>query len=332
MSSILESIQGGKIAGFSEEKPEMIMTSISRVFIFRKNKRVLKIYRRDNEYWNTNFSDLSGGKIRKEFIKQDFEWNRYFNPNVYVKLSEAHKNDGLVILAEPAGGDELVIEMSLIDTSHFFIPTLASKQVFTDEEYFSIGQQLATLKDGFKQKPDLGKNWYEIFKERINDLRVWMENVPDFSKEIISECVSFLKSYTEINKVRFESIGEDEMVATIDAHGENAMYSNKELSFIDIFLPKELWRLAPKEIDILRIGLDVYVLRSERAYQSYIAGIKSETTLDEQDELFYLVYLSALMGCIQSTIAENTKSRKPIAQKYHSFFRHHLMKGISNFR
>lgn len=326
MNSILEQFSEGKIKGFSSEAPEIIITTVSRIFVFPQNKRAFKIYRRDNDYWNRNFFDLSGGQIRKDFIKEDFKWNRYFNPEVYLGLKEARLKDDLIFLSEPEDGDELIIEMAIIDRTKFLIPVLASNLTLDNQDFYLIGQQFASLKKGFREKPKLDKNWLEIFNERIQDLRVWMEEV-HVPADILAQTLAYLADYLQVNRSRFEQITENEMVGIIDAHGENAMYDGKKLSFIDIFLPKALWRLGPKEIDFFRIGLDIYVLRGEEAYRSYLKGIGESDSFSKEDEFFYLVYLSALMSCIQSDWAQNDKGKISVAEKYQLFFESCLGKG-----
>ena len=86
--NIIDLITQGKIEDFNEI-PEKLITTVSHIFIFRNSRKVLKIYRRDNEYWNSNFSDLSGGDERMAFIKEDFTANALVNPSVYIEIKTA---------------------------------------------------------------------------------------------------------------------------------------------------------------------------------------------------------------------------------------------------
>jgi len=325
MNHIFSLIEKGNIVDYMPERPEIITTVISRVFLFSQNKKALKVYKRDSSYWNENFFDLSGGEYRRKFIREDFEWNHFFNPEVYLRLCEMNVTGAGVELRNAGESDELAIEMKLIDSSYFLLSLLASEDCSLDnDDFFSIGQQFAVTKDGFGQKPGIDKNWFEIFGERIIDVVVWVGAVSSFTPEVISELKGYLEAYAEKNRKRFESLGKNEMVVSIDVHGENAMYRDGKLSLIDICLPKEIWRLAPKELDIMRIGIDIFVLRGKEAFRSYLSGVKSRVSFDFIDVPMYFVYLSAVMSCYEFTLSQGDPNKKIVAEKYFAFFQEHL--------
>ena len=83
MEEIVNLLEQGKVFGFEPEKPKVISTGSSYVFIFPINNIALKLYRRDNEHWNTYFSDMSEGDARRNFIMKDYEWNHTYSPDIY---------------------------------------------------------------------------------------------------------------------------------------------------------------------------------------------------------------------------------------------------------
>ena len=96
-NKIFSLINEGKIEGFSTS-PKMIETVISRVFIFDKDNIVLKFYKRDNEWWNTDMKDLSKGLSRITFIRQDFGFNHFLNSKIYSNLKVAVVENNVVKL------------------------------------------------------------------------------------------------------------------------------------------------------------------------------------------------------------------------------------------
>lgn len=320
--SVVSLIRQGKINGF-DEVPEMVVTTISNVFIFQETKKVLKIYRRDNEYWNTSFSDISKGKSRVQFIREDFSANRAVNPSVYLELKKAVIVDGRVKLSPPEDDDdELVVVMQYINARESFNDTLFRGNILS-QEFLSIGSQFGSIKKNLNiSEKRVSENWFELMTQRVDDLRVWMEHLNTYiPSEVTNQCITAVTQYTEANKERFSSMKGDSLVYTIDAHGENALFNEGKLEFIDILLPNARWRWTPKEYDIYRIGIDILTLSGERSLKDYIDGAKKEySDFEERDRDFYLLYCAALMVCILATLVQSKPEKTPLMKKYFDGF------------
>lgn len=320
--SVVSLIGQGKIDGFSEI-PEMVVTTISNVFIFQEAKKVLKIYRRDNEYWNTSFSDISKGKSRIQFIREDFSANRAVNPLVYLELKKAAIVDGTVKLSPPEDeDDELVVVMKYINARESFNDNLFSGNILS-QEFVSIGSQFGNIKKNLNiSEKRASENWFELMTQRVTDLKVWMEHLNQYIPfEVTNQCITAVTQYTEANKERFSSIKGDGLVYTIDAHGENALFNQGRLEFIDILLPSARWRWTPKEYDIYRIGVDILILSGEKSLRDYIDGAKKEySDFEERDRDFYLLYCAALMVCILATLVQSKPEKELLMKKYYQGF------------
>lgn len=320
--SIISLIQQGKISDFSEI-PEMVVTTISNVFIFQEAKKVLKIYRRDNEYWNTSFSDISKGESRIQFIREDFSANKAVSPLVYLELKKATVVDGMVNLSPPEDGDdELVILMQYINAKESFNDSLFRGDI-PQQEFASIGSQFGNIKKNLsisEERPS--DNWFELMTQRVTDLKIWMEHLSQYiPSEVTNQCIEVVTKYTETNKERFRSIQGNDLAYTIDAHGENALFDDGKLEFIDILLPNARWRWTPKEYDIYRIGVDILILSGEENLKHYIDGAKKEyAEFEEKDENFYLLYCAALMVCILSTLIQSKPEKELLMRKYYQGF------------
>ena len=327
MDPILDLIQKGNIAGFTHEVPETVVMSVSRVFIFRDAGKVLKVYRRDSEYWNKHFSDLSKGDSRSRFIHEDFAANRAVNPGIYGELVCADIAGGVVVLGPDDGGsDELVIVMHYMDTRYSFADRLFHQEISPDDAA-SIGEQFANIKKILApagKRPNL--TWYEFAREHVSDLKVWMDDLVYFlPAEVISELVQKLSRYIEDSKERFSLIRDDELVYTIDAHGENALWHDGKFELFDILLPMARWRWTPKEYDLFRVGADIFALAGKDAFDSYLRGAKKVYSgFDETDRDFYLLYSGALMVCILSALVSSKPEKEPMRRKYDTWFRERL--------
>ena len=289
----------GKIVGFSCE-PRVIETVISRVFIFNEEDVVLKFYKRDNDWWNKDMMDLSGGHSRIDFIRNDFEFNRFLNPKVYTALKAVVIANETVVLKEPdMNEDELVIVMHKEDISGTFTEVLFENKLTLDE-YRGIGKRFARIKLDIPKRflPESNLTWYEHTVKRLQDLSSWVSSEKDFPEEIAKQGLSLLKRQLEENKVDFQSIPSSDLFVLIDCNSENLIYSNQELRFIDAFPPRDDWRIGTFDVDIFRTGSDIYALAGEDAYNAYLEGIDEIAGQYRNKDLsdFYLLYSALIMA------------------------------------
>ena len=316
----IDLITQGRVEGL-DEIPEKLITTVSHIFIFKKARKVFKIYRRDNEYWNSNFSDLSSGKDRILFIKEDFKANSLVNPLVYIDLKTAVIANDKVHLDEVDNeNDELIIVMNRIETNESFIDTLFNNGI-AEKEFISIGEQFAKIKQSINiAEVKTKENWYEIILKRLHDLQLWMENL-NFPKRDIEICLQKLQTYVNNQKERLSRISNDKITYSIDGHGENALYHAGKLEFIDILWPSPRWRWTTKEYDIFRLGADISALTGMGNFNAFINGVKNiYTDFDETDKEFYLLYNSALDSCVLKTLTESKPQKIKQFEKYYAWF------------
>ncbi len=319
MEETIKLIGSGKVFGYMEEVPEVISTGSSYIFIFRKNDIALKLYRRDNEHWNKYFSDMSEGEVRTAFISKDYEWNHFYSPNIYLGLKQADIVDGVVKLSDLTGGDELIIEMKIINSSDFLINILNENINLSEDDFYSMGKQAAQMTKSDKLKPSTEKNFYEIMKERVIDLTSWAKNLPPLTEGFTLKLEKYIDSYVDNSIESFKSLTDKDFVAVIDCHSANAIYIEGKLTFVDVLLPKPLWRTSRVNENFFRIATDIFVLRGEKAYKEYKRGFMEVTSFENKTEDFDLIYQSALMLCVQTSYAGEDKTHQELADKYYSF-------------
>lgn len=319
--SILQLLEKGKLEGVSSTSKK-VTTFISNIFIFEKENIVLKIYKRDNEYWNTNFQDISSAESRINFIRSDFNLNHKLNPDVYIKLKSLEVKDNQVILSD-AKTDELAIVMNIIDTSKSLSRTLLDNNLTLDQ-YKDLGRQFIEHKNKLENEEviDLGNNWYEQLQDRFINLRNWMyEGSPLFEKELSDKACDYLEKYIEDNKPDFQKITHKDLSVLIDCNSENLLYIDNKLHFIDTYAPKEEWRVGYFEHDIYRTASDVYGLAGKKEYESFMRGVSDtlDTSLSKHN-YFYLLYGSSIMAPYYYMLAKEDEKYLVFAEKYKKHF------------
>jgi aminoglycoside phosphotransferase family enzyme len=324
MEEIITLLESGKIAGYEEEIPDVISTGSSHVFIFRKKNIALKLYRRDNEHWNKYFADMSEGEARRSFITLDYDWNHLYSPIVYLGLKQIAIVDGILEFSLPAGSDELIIEMKIVDDASFLMNILDSDTPLTPETYADMGRQVAVITKSDKLLTPSHKTFDEIAKERAVDLMSWIKNLNSFDDTFISALEEHIISYVEAHKIAFEYLNDEDFVNVIDCHSANAVYEAGTISFVDVLLPKELWRTSRMNENFFRIATDVAVLRGEEAYEAYKKGFLNISAFENTTEEFDLIYCASLMLCIQTAYAKKDKGHQPLADKYYYFVQNKL--------
>ena len=316
-------IREGKLEGFSG-KPLVVTTVISNVYVFEN--KVLKIYKRDNDWWNTSMQNLSAGQSRINFITRDFAFNQTLNPEVYTGLKVLVQDGDMVILRDPQeGDDELVVVMNKIDTTQTLTKVLFDQKL-TPHDCEKIGVDFAMKKLSLSKDflpTELTGSWYEQLIGRFNDLEGWVSSVPDFPKEIGDKGLAQLKMVLEIQKEKFSDMGAKELAVCIDCNSENLLYSNGNLSFMDVYPPKNAWRSATFDHDIFRVGSDIYGFIVEEGFTAYLKGVYSvaENMLDKDLHKFYLLYGAMITGPYLYMLAQKNTNYLPYALKYTDFIK-----------
>ncbi|NTU66412.1 MAG: hypothetical protein HGB08_00645 [Candidatus Moranbacteria bacterium] len=321
-NTVFNLIKKGKIKGFSSS-PRMIETVISRVFIFDEDDTVLKFYKKDNDWWNTEMRDISEGAPRISFIRDDFEFNKFLNPKIYISLKVPIISDGIVVLSEPKkDDDDLVIVMRKEDVSSVFTDVLWKGDLSSDE-YREIGKSFAKIKLSIPRSfmPEEVPSWHEQARKRIEDVAGWVASEKDFPEKIAKKGMKILWNSIDSKKGHFDSIGKNDLFVSIDCNSENLIYSGKELRFMDAYSPKENWLTQTFDMDIFRVASDIYALSGKDAYESYLSGVKEiagEHMHDEAHE-FYLFYGAMIMGPYFFMLSHKDKRYLPMAEKYLKF-------------
>lgn len=322
--SLYELLEQGNVNGFSEA-PQCIATVISRVYIFKKEQTVLKVYKRDNVWWNENMNDLSGGLTRSKFIRNDFEFNKILSPEIYRGLKTIKIEDGLIVLKDPEeSDDELVIVMNTADVDATLTKVLANK-ILQSEEYELIGKEFGTKKLSLPQEflPQLDENLYDHMTDRINDLEEWISSESLFSSDLKIQGLEQLRQNLNSQQYCFKNILAKDLSVCIDCNSENLLILDKHLTFIDAFPPKASWLPGPFNIDVFRTGADIYALAGEESFNAFLRGVESvageKLSLELQN--FYLLYGALIMAPYLYMRSRENNEFLPLAEQYSNFIK-----------
>lgn len=296
---MLSLIASGKIHGFSSS-PKCIETYISRVFIFHSDNCVLKVYKRDNAWWNAEMCDISKGASRINFIRQDFLFNQFLNPLAYRELKSACVvNDAVELIDPKETDDELVIVMGIEQVAHTFSNVLVNNQLSL-EKLVHIGRAFAQKKQSIPAHflPPLQMNWYEQLVVRLRDIRWCIRAVPDFPQDVGERGARLLEQTLEAQRDSLIKIQAHDLMVCIDCTSENLVYSNNTLRFLDAYCPKDNWRIGTFDLDVGRIASDIHAFCGAEACDAFLQGIH-ETVLDKLNTAwlpFYKLYGALIMG------------------------------------
>ncbi|MEI6494549.1 MAG: hypothetical protein WCO03_00620 [bacterium] len=328
---IIKAFAAGQVVGLKEygTKPEYIRTQISHIFLFPDF--VYKIYRRDNDNFNSLFVDLDSEQLREQFCREDFFTNHYFSPQTYLELLRMQVEAAKVSLV-PAddSGDELVIVMKRIDDKNN-LTALLKRQGLTKEDAKRAGHDLTQAIAEFPHQPETNLNYYEIMINFMDDLKGFAYlAAPNITKEETDCVITFLSGYVEDNKDRFGKMTSKDLVISIDDHSDNLFITDGEVSMIDAFLPNPKWRIVEPLYCIYRPATDVMVWQGEEVKESFLDGYRRfypGSIVDKTTDKFYLVYFALIRAAYFFMLYQENGNHKEEAEKYWQFIKREV--GLS---
>lgn len=249
----------------------IIETLLSKIYFF--GSKVYKFYK-----WKEAFyGDLSNPDFRRKFIEEDFLWNRIMSPDIYKELT---------VLKNENGKEDLCIIMEKLKGNKNFINCVEENNLSSEilknfsKNLFENQRKITDLKNN-ELSGFLSEDLKKIEIREIEDLKNWCymaeENLPrettdEFAKKLFQ--VLETPDYLNWRKAARKS-------ACIDGNGDNFIFQDGEIIFIDILPPKMDWRVKDEIFNLSRAVADIRALGENKSladeiYKNYeeMAGVR----------------------------------------------------------
>ncbi len=324
---LLELMKAGNFPGETGQ-PTHIQTVISNVFIF--DDTVYKLYKNDNDFFNKGFRDLSAISDRFNFTEKDYNWNSTLSPSIHIRLAPVAVRDGAIVEVDsPDAAEELMIVMCKVDTNNVLYKKLTDGEI-TEEDCFEIGRQLGESMKKIQIKPAQPHNFYDSFRSRIQDVRIWIKSVTEYiSAEESDAYCDFLEAFRTEHRSWFENELSAHVTTDGDFHSHNAIYAQGAFHLIDTYPPKESWGVGHRLIGMYRIGTDIWALSGKREFfESFIKGYEAGRGIlvDRRLDDLYIIYASGIALSYLYMLQRTDPDKKESAERFHAFVREYFSK------
>ena len=288
---LLELLHAGKVSGESGI-PKHIETVISNVYLF--NERVYKVYKNDNDFFNSSFHDVSAKQDRFAFSKADFEWNQQLTKEVYLHLQGVKVDDAGIQFVDEKNAEELMFITKRMPAGTILFDRLM-KSDLTTNDFYEIGRQFAEREKNFVWNGAMSdESLLDSMLERYDDIVAWIKDVEKVSALEKETLANMLKELI----VRVYTHDSSRVSICFDLHSLNAFYVDQTLYLFDTHPPKDAWRFGPPLLNLYRLSTDVFALAGENEFNAVMRGyheyLKKEMPSQETNRLF-VVYTSLIM-------------------------------------
>jgi len=298
---LIEAFSKGKVEGI-EPILDVIDTQLSKIFI-GKNK-AYKVYLKQNTF----FADLKNPEYRKKFYKEDFSWNYSMSPEVYLELkSVAFKGDKFIVVKEEESEDYF-IEMNLVDTNCNLSQLLLDNKVTKDNIKLLVNTMERKLSSLTKEKKaglsNISNSWSYLYGLRIKDLEEFVLSQSAIQASLLKEAFMVLKNHHESSEY-FKKYPEEELSVAIDGHSDNILFLDNKVSFIDVLLVADRWRLTDPYFEICRLVVDIETLGEPELVTTFYDSLQKKIkNLPEDIHISYKLSSAILKGAYNSIIGK----------------------------
>lgn len=258
--NIVTALETLSLEGLTGDHDEVIETILSKLFI--RGDEVHKAYK----HRTADFADLADRETRRQYIAEDFFWNNAMAPEIYRELRGVRKEGEQFIHVNDDTGEDWYIVMKKIDHKRDLIKT---------------------LENGTLKKEDLVV-YVQTLQERLHTLtRARRSPLEEFFKKDTAHVIAEVLAtkdwayYTANDLITHEEIERAMRLITcvfeteqyfqdpihtlsvvIDTNGDNILFLEDGISFIDVMPPKDAWRVHDAYFLICRTSTDIGALSS----------------------------------------------------------------------
>lgn len=313
--NIVTALETLSLDGLTDDHDEVIETVLSKLFI--RGDEVHKAYK----HRTADFADLADREVRRQYIAEDFFWNNAMAPEIYHELRGVRKEGERFIHIDDSTHEDWYIVMKKIDRTRDLIKTLergAPKQEDLITYVRTLQERLRTLTDARRSELEefFTKDTTHVITE-ILATKDWAFHTADdlISHEAIERAMSLMTHVIKTEEYFQNPI--HTLSVVIDTNGDNILFLEDGVTFIDVMPPKESWRVHDAYFLICRTSTDVsalsHITHAEVLHESFI------THGPTPPPAVRMVYEIAA-GLIQVPYRKMV-GRDDLAQKYADFIR-----------
>ncbi len=309
--NIVTALEALAVEGVEGEHDRVIETVLSKLFV--RGDKVHKAYK----HRTADFADLADREVRRGYIAEDFFWNNAMAPEIYLELRGVRrKGEQLVHVSESE--EDWYIVMQKIDTDRD-LHRMIERGVLREEE---LAEYVRVLMERLTALSLARRAGLEEYFER---------GVAHVHAEVMGTCdwaytAAPLLTREEVDRagrlmqraMQTESYFAGDMnsvAVVIDTNGENILFLEGGVSFIDVMPPKDAWRVHDRYFIVCRTSADISALSegglAEILHESY--------AIVPPPEIVRMVY--EIAAALIQVPYRKMVGREDLAEKYANFVR-----------
>jgi aminoglycoside phosphotransferase family enzyme len=235
----------------------VIETVISKLFI--RGNEVYKAYK----HRVGDFADLTDTDVRRRYIAEDFMWNQNMAPDIYLELRHVAHDGKQYVHVDPHGAEDWYIVMKKIDTTRNLLNVLETD---TPKQH-ELEQYVETLLARFSRLTEQYTPALEAFFLRGADhIKSEVLGVCDWARTATPELSS--ADVTRAEQLMLRALEGhpywNSLIKTlsviVDTTAENIVFLSEGVTFIDVMLPKDSWRVQDSYFALCRTSADISAL------------------------------------------------------------------------
>jgi aminoglycoside phosphotransferase family enzyme len=255
--NIVTALEQLSVEGIVGDHDHVIETVLSKLFV--RGDEVHKAYK----HRTADFADLTLRAVRRDYIGEDFFWNNAMAPEVYLELRGVQHVGEQLVHTNETDAEDWYIVMKKIDTSKDLIrilerdvPSTAQLSEYVEVLLSRLTELTLVRRAGLEAFFEKGES--HIQSEVLGTLG-WARTADDHLSEVDMLYAEKLLRRAIERESYFQAPVETISVV-IDVNGENILFLDEGISFIDVMPPKDEWRVHDAYFVVCRSSADVGAL------------------------------------------------------------------------
>ncbi len=257
--NIVTALEERLIEGFDSEHDHVIETVLSKLFV--RGDRVHKAYK----HRTADFADLTLRDIRRSYISEDFYWNNAMAPDIYLELRGVMLDGSQFVHVPELESEDWYIVMRKIDSTRDLMRILERESPTPLELVQYVDTLLSRLRVLSEARQQDLIHFFDKGRAHVHDevrgASGWASATAGeiLSLSDVERAERLLERALEIEPYFNQPIPTISVV--IDNNGENIIFLERGVSFIDVMPPKDSWRVHDRYFLVCRTSADITALQ-----------------------------------------------------------------------